>query len=155
MNLKGLPELKAKLTREALVLPIASEGIRTLTTIAEASAKLNAPSDLGGLHRDIVSEVAPLQGRVHIIGASRGVKSLVVEFGRGAGKKAPAESQLSGWAARHGFGSKQAIFVLARSIARRGIKGRFFMKKARILTRRQMPAVMEKMARQAEAIWGR
>lgn len=156
MNLKGLKEIKAKLTREALVLPIASDAIRELTTIAEAAAKLNAPRDMGGLVNDIVSEVAPLQGRVHIVGKSRGVKSAVVEFGRGADKQQPAASDLAGWASRHGFGtSRQAIFLLARAIGKRGIKGRFFMRKARLQTRRQMPAVIEKMNRKAEAIWSR
>lgn len=156
MNLKGLKEIKAKLTREALVLPIASRAIKELTAIAEAAAKLNAPRDSGGLVNSIVSEVAPLQGRVHIIGAYQSHRARIIEFGRGAGKKQPPASSLALWASRHGFGSdKRGIFLLARSISRRGIKGRFFIKRARILTRRQMPRIVEQMGKEAEAIWGR
>lgn len=153
MNLKGLKEIKAKLTREALVLPIAADAIKELTEIAEREAKGNAPRDMGGLIGDIVSEVAPLQGRVHIIGQSRGVKAASIEFGRGAGERAPAASDIAGWAARHGFGTRQAVFLLARAIGRRGIKGRFFMRKARLHTRRQMPQIIDKMGKQAEAVW--
>ena len=155
MNLKGLKEIKAKLTHEALVLPIASKAIQRLTAVAEASAKVSAPRDMGGLVGDITSEVAPLQGRVYIVGAYHGHRSRIIEFGRGANKQAPPASALQGWAARHGFGDRRATFLLAQGIARRGIKGRFFIKKARILTRRQMPGIIEDMGRQAEAVWGR
>ena len=153
VQLKGVAEIVLKAHTLARAEPIVSDGIRQLIAIGEATAKLNAPHDMDGLQRDIVSEIKPLEGRVHVIGESKGLKGNVVEYGRGAGKKQPPAAALMGWAARHGFGPEE-VFVLARGIAARGIKGRFFMKKARTAVRRQMPAVIKQMATKAEAIWG-
>ena len=157
IRLKGVKEIQKKLQRETLVLPIVSSAISDLTAFGEAAAKAGAPRDLGGLQNDIVSEVTPLLGRIHFVGASRGVKAMAVERGRGAGKRQPPASALAGWASRHGHGSDaRTLFVIARAIGRRGKKGRFFMKKARILIRREMKAnTVAKMADQVEAAWRR
>jgi len=139
------------------VLPIAAEAIEELTRFGQEQAQGNAPRDLGGLQQDIAMEVAPLQGRVHIVGSSRGLKALVVERGRGPGKKMPPASALAPWAARHGIAAEpRMLFVIARAIGRRGIRGRFYMRRARTAVRRKMrDEVLPKMARQAEALWGR
>ena len=154
LQVKGIAEIVQKLDTLGRAEVIVSEGIRTLTAVGEAAAKLGAPRDVGSLQRDIVSEVRPLEGRVHVIGASKGFKANVVEFGRRPGKKQPPEAALRGWASRHGFGDEN-LFLLARAIGQRGIKGRFFMRRARTAVRRQMPTVLKQMALRAEAIWGR
>ncbi len=154
VQVKGIPEIVAKLDTLAQVRPIVEDEIAHLTAVAEAAAKLNAPRDLGGLVNAIATEIKPLEGRVYILG--RSVKANVAERGRGAGKKMPPIDQLAGWAGRHGFGtSRQELFVLARAIARRGIKGRFFMRKAKNAVRRQLVAVEKEMAARAEAIWSK
>jgi hypothetical protein len=155
--LTGAREIRKKLQRDVLILPPVSEAIRDLTAFGERAAKAGAPRDLGGLQNDIVSEVTPLMGRIHFVGASAGVKALAIERGRSAGKKQPPASALAGWASRHGHGSDaRTLFVIARAIGRRGKKGRFFMRKARLLIRREMKGnVIEKMAAQVEAIWRR
>ena len=68
----------------------------------------------------------------------------------------PPPSALAGWAKRHGFGtSAGALFVLARSIARRGFKGRFFMRKGRRAVERRLPHVLKRAASDIEKSWGR
>jgi len=67
----------------------------------------------------------------------------------------PPASALAGWAARHGQSTEpRALFVLARAIARRGKKGRFFMRRTRLLVRRKMKAeTIDKMAQHVERVW--
>lgn len=105
-----------------------------------------APRDTGALRRSITPQVKPLSARVF---TRRGAAYFpVMEFGRRPGKKMPPPQALKGWARRHGFPTTPgALFALARSIGRRGIKGRFFMRAAKQAGNRQMPGWLRTMGK--------
>ena len=131
--------------------------VRMLTRLAlraERAAREGAPRDTSALVRDIAAEVRPLEARVRM---PRNLTYFsVMELGRRPGGRMPPPDALAGWARRHGLPTHRGfLFVLARSIARRGIKGRFFMRAARAQTAREMPAQAEAAARELEAEFGR
>ncbi len=122
-----------------LLQKAAREGTRT--------AKGEAPKDTHALERSITPQVKPLSARVYTRRAATYFP--VMEFGRRPGAKMPPPQKLRGWARRHGFGTTPgALFVLARSIARRGIKGRFFMRAGAQKVRRNMPGYLRTMGKQ-------
>ena len=112
-----------------------------------SKAKGAAPRDLGGLFNSITPQVKPLSARVY---TRRGAAYFpVMEFGRRPNSKMPPPHALKGWASRHGFGTdRHSLFALARSMGRRGIKGRFFMKAGAQSVRRQMPGYLRTMGQQ-------
>jgi hypothetical protein len=54
---------------------------------------------------------------------------------------------------RHGF--QGSAFVLARSISRRGIKGRFFFRKARNAVIQALPGYVAQLGREIAEAWGK
>ncbi len=66
----------------------------------------------------------------------------------------PPPSSLAGWASRHGFPAS-ALFVLARAIGRRGIKGRFYMRAGKNAAQAKMPSLLAAMARKIGMDFGR
>lgn len=142
VQITGIPELQAKFNAVAQLKPIATM-IDRLSLIAQRVARQGAPRDTATLQRSIVREVQPLMARIY----SPLVYAPVMESGRAAGSTMPPPDALAGWAARHGFGTdKGTLFVLARAIARRGIKGRFFMKAAADAVQAAIPAEMSRAA---------
>lgn len=114
----------------------AREGLR--------SAHAAAPRDTGALRRSLSAETHPLQARVYT--RRPAAYFPVMEFGRRPGAKMPPPQQLRGWARRHGFPtSPGALFVLARAIARRGIRGRFFMRAGAQSVRQRLPEWLRTM----------
>ena len=102
--------------------------------LIEASARQNVAYDTGRLAGSITHVIngsgPTLEGRVGPsvrYGAS-------VEFGRRAGARMPPVDALMGWVGRHprpGRGSRRSqAFALARSIQRRGIRPRPFLRPA-------------------------
>lgn len=151
IDIQGGEKLRGKI-RSLATLGFIRAAIRDMTLFAEKEAKSNAPRDTGALARDIRAEVKPLSGRVHM---PRNLEYFrVQEEGRKPGAKMPPPSELRGWARRHGFDtSPGALFILARAIARRGIKGRFYMRKAAQSTERALPSRLRKTAHQVEREW--
>jgi len=153
VTIQGLDKLK-KVTRPELVLGPTSRAIRDLSLLAERTSKAAAPADTGALRRSITAQIKPLSAR---IGDSRGLTYFEVqERGRRPGQRMPPPSALAGWARRHGFETTQgALFVLARGIARRGFKGRFFMAKGRQAVEKALPGKLRKAIKEIEKSWGR
>lgn len=157
IEIQGLKKLNA-VTKPELVLGPTTRVIRDMALLAEKTAKANAPRDTAALQRSIAAQIQPLQARV---GSTRNLVYFeVAEVGQAPLGKAkqhfPPPSALAGWARRHGFGtSAGALFVLARSIARRGFKGRFFMRKGRQAVERKLPGRLRKAANEIEKSWGR
>lgn len=154
VEIKGLAALRRKLKDDRLLLGPLRDTIRRLTLLAQREAQIGAPRDTGNLQRSIAGDVRPLMGWVHIVGTAKPYAP-VMEFGRRAGARMPPPEALAGWARRHGFGtSRGGLFILARAIARRGIKGRFFMRRAFRATQRAVPSELAKMRAQVERFWG-
>lgn len=155
VHLNGLEKILAKLNDQVLVLAPLGNTLKRLTLLGEREARIAAPRDIGNLQRNIVSALRPLEGRVFIQGMAKSY-AYVQEFGRKAGGRMPPPDALRSWARRHGFGtSKGALFVLARAIARRGTKGRFFMHHAAQAVEREMPNEMRLLSHAVESVWGR
>jgi hypothetical protein len=87
--------------------------------LIEGAARGLAPKDTGRLAGSITHNISGLTSK---IGPSVQY-GLYVEKGRGAGKPMPPEGAIAGWAARKGI----PLFVLRRSIGRKGIKPRPYM----------------------------
>lgn len=139
----GLPGIRRKIGVMADLKPVA-ETIDEASLFAQGVAVQGAPRDTAGLQRSIQRDVSPFSASVYSIQKH----ASVMEFGRRPGAKMPPPSALEGWARRHGFAG--GTFVLARSIARRGIKGRFFMKAAREATIRELPRMLNRLAARLE-----
>ena len=130
VKIEGIEKLAAGAA--AAPATLASE-VRTAMTagslLIEGTGRSLAPKDTGRLAGSITHQIsgggANLQSK---IGPSVGY-GLVVEKGRGAGKPMPPAGAIAGWAARKGI-SPDALFVLRRSIGRKGIKARPYMKPA-------------------------
>jgi hypothetical protein len=127
------------------------EAIRDSAGDMERSAKQYAPVDMGLLRASIRSEIDP-DGLGATIGPRDTIVARVMEYGRRPGARMPPVSALIPWVRRHGWvrrsrskatyngvsiaqasydsGVRQAAFLLARSIARKGIRPRRYMQTA-------------------------
>lgn len=147
--------------------------IDQLLVIGERSAKSNIPKDTSAGARSIVSARSGLMGEV----SSPLEYVSVMDQGRRSGAKMPPPAALLGWIRRHGLGlgaswsvkshkrigSKQTqqaqdlaiAFVIARSIGRKGIKGRgFFAEAARDMVRGAQGAA-NAAVRDVQRVWSK
>jgi hypothetical protein len=149
-ELRGQQELERKLTPD-LYLPAVHTLLKEASIYATREAQSGAQRDVGAIARTITAEVrSPMDIRIR--SSHPGV--VAAEFGRRAGAPAPPMSALRGWAERHGMRGLE--FVLARAIARRGVKGLFFMRKARErLAQTEMPRLLRTAAYEIERKWVR
>lgn len=145
---RSLRALQRRLDPETILKPV-QDGITTLGLLVERRARLGAPRDIGDLQRSIMTETKPLFARVH----SNLVYHPVMEQGRRAGGRMPPPQALADWARRKGYTG--SLFVLARSIARRGIKGRFYMRAAAKAGRSALPKILDDVADAMEIRWRR
>jgi hypothetical protein len=120
------------------------------TLLVEREARLQAPKDTGALARSIAGRATGLTGRV----ATSLVYAPVMEYGRTPGARMPPPAAVEGWARRHGMTGKGAAFVLARAIGRRGIKGRFYMRRALEKVEAGLPALIARASAAIAAAWG-
>ena len=151
VTIQGLDKLK-KVTRPELVLGPTSRAIRDLSLLAERTSKAAAPVDTGALRRSITAQIKPLSAR---IGDTRDLTYFEVqERGRRPGQRPPPPAALAGWARRHPYDGVSSLFVLARSIGRRGFKGRFFMAKGRQAVEKALPNKLRRASKEIEKSWG-
>lgn len=146
VTVEGLDRLKAKLT-PALYLRAVADLLTNASLLAERIARQEAPKDTSALARSITSDVQPMSARVF----STLAYAVPVEFGRRPGARPPPSQALAGWAKRHGFTG--SLFVLARSIGRKGIKARPFMAKAKTAVEAALPGFIAAAARKVESTW--
>ncbi len=145
----SLRRLERRLDEDKLIRGPLEEGFTVLGLFTERTAREGAPRDIGDLQRSIMTEVKPLQRRIH----SNLVYHPVMEAGRRPGSRPPPSAALADWARRKGFAG--SLFVLARSIGRRGTKGRFYMRKAAKAARAKLPDILGDVATEIEARWHR
>lgn len=146
VTITGLDALKAKLT-PALYLDAVKDVLTNASLLAERVARQEAPKDTSALARSITSDVQPMSARVF----STLAYAVPVEVGRQPGQRPPPSAALEGWAKRHGFTG--SLFVLARSIGRKGIKARPFMAKAKTAVESAMPGFIQQAASKVGATW--
>lgn len=130
-----------------LIAPALTQLLTDAALLGTKVAREGAPRDTAALIRSIQSEVRPLSARVY----TPLTYALTMEEGRRPGAKMPPPDALVGWIRRHGL--TVSPFVLARSIARRGIRGRFFMKAAKQAVQGAMPRFISEAAARIQARW--
>lgn len=132
-----IARLRRKLGPELIREPLRPV-FRGAAAFAQREAEGGAPRDINATIRPFMTEVTDFSAKVRTAtGTAR-----VIEFGRHAGKRQPPVDAIAAWAERRGLAA-EAAFPIARAIARRGIKGRFFMRRARAkLLRGELPRLM-------------
>jgi hypothetical protein len=132
-----------------LYLPATREVLRQASVYATREAQAGARRDVGAIANTISAVVhSPMDVSVR----SNHPGALAAEFGRHAGTPPPPPSTLRSWAARHGMGGLE--FVVAQAISQRGIRGRFFLRKAeQKLEQTEMPRLLNKAADEVERKW--
>ncbi len=147
VDVDGLERIKKRLGPRVLNKAL-ERGIAEASEISQEKAEGFAPRDTGAIANSLTAEVRGLEA---VIGSPL-PQARFVEYGRKPGGKLPPPDALEGWASRHGFSARRGttLFVLARSIAQRGKKGRFFMRRAGRATKRALPRIMKRVASDIE-----
>jgi phage gpG-like protein len=117
--------------------------------LIQNDARILAPVDTGRLRNSIAHEVTASGQSVTGRTGTNVQYGPVVEYGRAAGSAMPPAGALSGWMSRHGI-EASAEFAIRRSIARRGIRKRPYLKPAldknRAAISREMDTILRKIA---------
>ena len=157
--------------------------VRTATLYAERRAKSNAPYDTGEALRSIQSEIKPDQGIVYTTSFHAALMEGDDEtgFARAPQKQErraradgstylhqtglPPLDVIEAWAKRRGILGKQVTsrrtglqykitaYILARAIARKGIRGRFYFRQAMIDTNARMPQFLRQFEQDLQKSW--
>lgn len=143
---QGLKELRRKLQPE-LYAEAVEKIIKGLVTLGWATAGRKAPYFTGALKRSIHAEAKPTMGRVF----SNLNYAVPVEYGRSPNRTPPPVGPLRRWASKKGIN----VYALAKSIGRRGIKGRFFMKAALEAMRIKAPVFIRVASADIAKRWSR
>lgn len=93
----------------------------------ERKEKELAPHDLGDLRGGIRTEY-DTDGLGSTTGPEDTVVARTMNYGRKPNSRMPPPDALAGWAKRHGMEGQE--YVIARSIAKKGIRGRHFVEGA-------------------------
>jgi len=125
-EVRGLHETQRKL--EQVIADLQgdemTENMRAAVLILERGVKVLAPVDTGRMRASIVPAVEQRFGKIVGRVGTPVEYAPHVEFG--TRPHMPPVAALQTWARRHGMNA----YVLARAIARRGTRGRFFFKRA-------------------------
>ncbi|MGD9889692.1 MAG: hypothetical protein AB7R89_25785 [Dehalococcoidia bacterium] len=146
IRIEGLERISKKATPDILT-PGLSLIVREAALTAQREARNEAPKDTSALARSILADIKPLSAEV----STSLAYAQAMEEGRRPGARMPPPAALAGWARRHGYGG--SLFVLARAIGRRGIKGRFYMRKGADATRRALPGIVRRGAALIVRAW--
>jgi hypothetical protein len=146
IDTRGIDELMKK-TKPALYREPLAELFRDLGTTAQRTAIQRAPRFTGALQRSIHLDVRPLSARVF----SNLNYAVPVEVGRSRNRTPPPVPALRRWANSKGIN----VYALVKSIGRRGIKGRFFMRAARQAVERKLPFQLKLAERRIAARWSK
>jgi len=143
---KRLARIQKKLG-PGLVMPPLGRLIREASRVTQEEAANRAPSVLA----TIIQESAPTPLSAKVAVSHPGARAM--EAGRKplvAGGKFPPPSAFA-----HITPDAGQQFAIARGVAQRGTKGRFFFRKAKAKATRLLPQLAEKAAREIAAEWGK
>ncbi len=130
IEVTGLQEVTRKLQTDALLGESLSTAMEASAINVQRLARQNAPSWRNVLRNsityDLKGSILPLQARIGPMRGPATQYASVMEFGREAGSRQPPVAAITPWALAKGLNP----YVVARLIARKGIKGRFYMKRA-------------------------
>lgn len=124
IELRGLNEAISNLARIDQGLKDTTEPMRQATLTVAGAARRNAPVDTGVLRASIMPEVESRDNMTVGIVGSNIAYSIFMELG--TRPHWPPLDALRTWARRHGT----TAYVVARAIARRGLRPRLFLRRA-------------------------
>lgn len=137
VDLQGVKQLRAKLGRFSSAIGAELEYyLEDVSNYAKVKAQAYAPKDLGRGAKSIQAQIIDRSLIMSVGGAEKSLAATVqtgvfymhvMEYGRRPGATPPSTKHVAAWGRRHGFSTKRAIYVLAQSIGRKGIRGRHFM----------------------------
>lgn len=156
-TLTGLDELRASIKAVLKLEPLRDEVLVPAAKLGQSVAKGKA--GYPNIARSITRRTTSLTARIT---AKSNPLAHLVEGGRRPGAKAPPISSIrypswaafAVWADSQGATTHNRMFLLAQAIARRGIKGRFFMRAGREAVADALPGLNANCARALERIWG-
>tara|TARA_Y100000310_G_scaffold230865_1_gene233407 strand:- start:4342 stop:4851 length:510 start_codon:yes stop_codon:yes gene_type:complete len=131
-----------------------TKGMRQSALAVQRESSILAPVDTGRLRQSITVE---MDGRVIPQWAKIGPSvryGAYVEFGRRPGSSPPPARALLPWMKRHGIPAT-AAFVIARAIAKRGIKPKPYMREGYKAATRTINRIWSRTSRAIELRWGR
>lgn len=149
IDIRGLDRLGRALDPR-LVTEETEATVREAALFAEGRVRERsfATHDTSASARSWTSDVNGMSASVY----SPLLSALIEEEGRRPGAKMPPPGALAGWASRHGFPTNAgALFTLARSIARRGRPGRFYLKAATRDLEARLPEMLRDAAHRIRA----
>jgi hypothetical protein len=124
LEVVGGEQLRRHMTDPRLVTLPVTEMLHTAAKEGEKVA-ISRVQGMSSVVRSIHSDSRALNARVY----STHRAAQHIEVGRKPGSRLPPVAVMARWAAERGFVADP--FLLARAVARRGIKGRYFMRGAR------------------------
>ncbi len=143
VNLKGVKEIVRKVDDPNLISVPMEQMMQDLGELGQREAISRSRSS--GIARTMLLDVKPTLARIH----TPLKYAATLNKGRRKGAKMPSSNQIRDWMAAKGIPAELG-FVVARGIQRRGIKGRFFMRRARAAIRQAMPAAVARLGDQVE-----
>jgi hypothetical protein len=147
MSMKGFNELVQSVNDKRFTAGPMLMVMETATKEGRREAQEQSQSAL--VSGSMMAEATSSMGRVY--STLPQAQAAAIDRGRAPssvrGGKMPPPDVLAAWASRNGIAQEAAVFI-ARAIARRGIKGRFFMRKSRAHIRKIMPLLLEDAARE-------
>lgn len=116
--------------KEQAINPLVGRMVQSVALEGQRLMRQNAPKFRNFITRGVdVRTVSPFKAIVEVTGPAKAYAD-VMERGRRVGARRPPVAALIPWVQAKGFASdlppRSAAFVLARSIQRKGIKGRFY-----------------------------
>lgn len=148
-EIRGLDELRRKLSERPIHHDPVAQVLLRLALNVESGARRLAPVDTGRLRASISHRLDPsATPRWAVVGTNVQYARFVHE-GRRPGRMPPVRA-LETWARRHGGLSP---FVVARAIARRGIRPRRFLTDALEQVREQIAPALRRAAMEIERRW--
>lgn len=152
-TIQGLDEILAKLNGTTLMGKPVTQAFHKSAIAVQNEARQRAPVDRGQLRNRItyVVDAAPIPRHARI-----GVKldyAQTMNDGRRAGARMPPVKAIEQWLRR--VRSSAPPFVVARSIGRKGIKGKKFMEGGLQAATGHIQRAFAQAAREIEAQWRR
>lgn len=139
--IEGMETTRANLKRIDWQLSDMRGPMRKATNLVAGAAQSNAPVDTGKLKSSILPSVSSSGNTTTGIVGSSVAYAPFMELG--TRPHFPPVSALEGWASRHGMNA----FVVARTIARRGLKARRYLQRALDDNRRRIIAILRQEIR--------
>ncbi len=156
IEIKGLEELKKKLTGSRLLSGPMRKGMERIGQAGELIAKREVPVDTGTLRRGQTHQVDKKDPPefVHIgsdLQYARFVHGDFDERKRRTRPHFPSASALEGWARRHGV----PLWPLLKGIAKRGTPFNPYLTRTMVKLRGTVRSTMSKVGKDVERLWSR